>query len=57
MHLSWQIDVSEYISPPGSREYIEASKAFEDAAIKVQFDFYPPAYSQLYGELPITCHV
>jgi hypothetical protein len=47
----------EYISPPGSRGYLEESDAFEKAGIPVSFFSYThPQYRQLHGEfVPYMC--
>jgi hypothetical protein len=42
--------VSHYLSPPGSKAYLEASDAFETAGIALDyFDYTHPEYTQLYG--------
>lgn len=49
--LCREVDATEYISPPGSRDYLEASDAFEKLDIPVRyFDFDHPVYPQLFGE-------
>jgi hypothetical protein len=51
MHLCQQVNATDYISPPGSREYLDASAAFEDAGINVTyFEFNHPSYPQMYGD-------
>jgi len=49
--LCQQVGATEYISPPGSREYLEASEAFENISVPVHyFQFEHPEYAQMYGE-------
>lgn len=49
--LCQQIGASTYISPPGSREYLDESNAFEKVGVPVQyFEFKHPEYPQLFGE-------
>ena len=49
--LCEQVGATEYFSPPGSREYLEASDAFRNIGIPVHyFDFAHPEYPQLHGE-------
>lgn len=49
--LCEQVDASEYISAPGSREYLEESDAFSRRGIKINYnDYEHPEYPQLYGE-------
>lgn len=49
--LCHQIDASAYISPPGSKEYLDESDAFEKVGVPVQyFEFKHPIYPQLFGE-------
>ena len=51
LHLCQQVDGEEYVSPPGSKEYLGESPAFENAGIPVRFfDFTHPEYSQRYNE-------
>jgi hypothetical protein len=48
--LCQEVGATEYISPPGSREYLEESNAFKEIGIHVSyFDFHHPEYSQLFG--------
>lgn len=45
-----QLDANIYVSPPGSRGYMEQSTAFEDSGIEVQyFNYVHPEYLQLHG--------
>ena len=45
------VEATEYISPPGSRCYLENSMEFENAKIPISyFGFDHPKYSQLHGE-------
>jgi len=49
--LCVQLNASEYISPPGSSEYLETSKAFKNRDINVRyFNFSHPTYSQKFGD-------
>ena len=49
--LCAQLRGSKYISPPGSSEYLETSKAFENKDIIVQyFNFSHPKYLQKFGD-------
>lgn len=49
--LCQQIGATSYISPPGSREYLEASDAFAKIDVPVHyFEFKHPEYPQLSGE-------
>lgn len=46
-----QIDATSYISPPGSREYLESSDDFEKAGIPVTyFEYNHPEWAQPYGD-------
>lgn len=48
--LCREVGATEYISPPGSREYLEESRAFKAIGIRVSyFNFHHPEYSQLFG--------
>jgi len=48
--LCREVRASEYISPPGSKEYLAESDAFEKSGIQIKyFDFRHPQYPQLYG--------
>jgi hypothetical protein len=48
--LCQEVGATEYISPPGSRVYLEESNAFKEIGIRVSyFDFHHPEYSQLFG--------
>jgi hypothetical protein len=46
-----------YVSPPGSKEYIDKSTVFDDAGINVIYHQYShPVYRQLYSEfIPYMC--
>ena len=49
--LCEQVDTTEYVSAPGSREYLEESDAFEKRNILVKYHEYEhPEYPQLFGE-------
>ncbi|NCY20341.1 hypothetical protein EBX31_00100 [bacterium] len=49
--LCQAVGATEYISPPGSREYLKDSKAFQKNGLNVSyFDFRHPEYPQLFGE-------
>jgi len=49
--LCLQVGATEYVSPPGSKNYIELSDAFREKGISIRyFDFVHPEYPQLYGE-------
>lgn len=42
--------VTDYLSPPGSKAYLDDSTAFEDAGIALDyFDYAHPEYAQLHG--------
>ncbi|WP_421787341.1 WbqC family protein [Hyphobacterium sp.] len=42
--------VTDYLSPPGSKAYLEASDAFDTAGIALEyFDYAHPEYTQLHG--------
>ena len=46
-----QIGATSYVSPPGSKVYLDESDAFDKIGVAVQFyDFKHPEYSQLFGE-------
>ena len=46
-----QVDATEYVSPPGSREYLEASDAFEKIGVPVRyFGYQHPVYHQPFGD-------
>ncbi|MDC1450344.1 WbqC family protein [Candidatus Thioglobus sp.] len=46
-----EVGASEYLSPPGSRVYLEKSDAFKMAKIPVKyFQFEHPNYQQLFGD-------
>jgi len=48
--LCLTLDAEHYISPPGSKCYMESSGAFLDAGISVSYhEFVHPAYPQLFG--------
>lgn len=43
-------DVSRYLSPPGSKAYLDNTNAFSDAGIELDyFDYTHPEYAQLHG--------
>jgi len=45
------LNAKEYISPPGSKDYLEVSDAFKDIDTNVNyFEFKHPIYEQLWGE-------
>ncbi|HZL30504.1 MAG TPA: WbqC family protein [Pseudolabrys sp.] len=49
--LCLEVGATEYISPPGSQEYLDESDAFKQAGIPVRyFKFQHPEYPQLFGE-------
>ena len=49
--LCEQIGATTYVSPPGSRDYMVKSDAFEKICVPVQFyNFKHPEYSQLFGQ-------
>lgn len=49
--LCGQVDATEYVSAPGSREYLEESDAFEKHCIPVKYHEYDhPMYPQLFGD-------
>ena len=46
-----QVGGTEYVSPPGSRDYLDESDAFEKIGMPVRyFEFHHPVYPQLFGE-------
>ena len=46
-----QVGADEYLSPLGSKEYIEQNNIFEREKIKLEYhDYIHPEYSQLWGE-------
>ena len=46
-----KIGATSYVSPPGSKVYLDESDAFEKIGVALQFyDFKHPEYSQLFGE-------
>ena len=48
--LCSELGVERYVSPPGSRDYLEASDAFSRAGIEVAYHEYDhPEYPQLHG--------
>lgn len=48
--LCQQVGATEYISPPGSREYLEESDAFTKIGVPISyFTFVHPEYPQLFG--------
>jgi hypothetical protein len=49
--LCHEVGATEYLSPPGSQDYLDESNAFERAGIPVRyFQFMHPEYPQLFGE-------
>lgn len=45
-----KLDATEYVSPPGSRAYMDASTAFSDRGIAVRYHEYEhPVYTQMHG--------
>lgn len=49
--LCSQVGANEYVSPPGSQEYLNESDAFEKMGIPVRYFTYThPEYPQLFGE-------
>lgn len=49
--LCRQIGATTYVSPPGSREYLDESDAFEEIGVPVQyFEFKHPEYPQPFSE-------
>lgn len=49
--LCVQVGATEYVSPPGSKEYLRASSAFHEVGIPIRyFEFTHPEYIQLHGE-------
>jgi hypothetical protein len=46
-----QLEADQYISPPGSKEYMATSSAFSDRNIDVLYqDYQHPDYRQLHGD-------
>ena len=46
-----KVDATLYISPPGSRDYLESSTAFIKNRIPIKYyNFEHPSYKQLHGE-------
>lgn len=50
-------DATHYISPPGSKDYLEPSSVFNDRGIELSYHYYNhPTYSQLHGDfVPYMC--
>ena len=49
--LCKQVNATEYMSPPGSRDYLDESNAFQNRGIAVTYhDYIHPEYCQLYGD-------
>ena len=49
--LCKQVDATTYISPPGSKEYLDRSDAFKEIGVPVQYyEFKHPEYPQPFGE-------
>jgi hypothetical protein len=54
--LCADVQATEYVSPPGSRSYLQDSQAFKKLGIQVSyFDFLHPVYPQLHG--PFVSHL
>jgi len=49
--------VTDYLSPPGSKAYLDESSAFRDAGIALDyFEYHHPQYAQLHGAFePYMC--
>lgn len=49
--LCKEVGATEYISVPGSRDYLDKSRAFEDIDVHVRyFNYRHPEYPQLFGD-------
>lgn len=49
--LCAEVGATEYVSPPGSKEYMQKSSAFESYGVKTRFfDYSHPIYKQPHGE-------
>jgi len=49
--LCKQVGATEYISVPGSKDYLDESSAFEDIGVPVRyFNYRHPEYPQLFGD-------
>lgn len=49
--LCKEVGATEYISVPGSKNYLDESSAFEDIGVPVHyFNFHHPEYPQLFGD-------
>ncbi|SRR6266403_5162192 len=49
--LCREVGATEYVSPPGSQDYLDESDTFKQAGIPVRyFKFQHPEYPQLFGE-------
>jgi len=49
--LCHELGASTYISPPGSKDYLDETDAFEKIGLQVKyFDFEHPEYPQLFGD-------
>jgi len=49
--LCKEVGATSYVSPPGSKEYLDASNAFKNIGLPVNyFEFKHPEYPQMYGE-------
>ena len=45
-----QLGATEYVSPPGSHDYLDGSSAFKDGRVKLSyFNFVHPTYEQKFG--------
>jgi len=48
--LCKEVGATEYISPPGSKDYLDESSAFDDIGVPVRyFSYRHPEYPQLFG--------
>lgn len=49
--LCKEVGATEYISPPGSKDYLDESSAFDEIGVPVRyFNFRHPEYAQLFGK-------
>jgi hypothetical protein len=49
--LCVQLEATEYVSPPGSKAYLDESDAFARIGVPVRYlDYVHPVYPQLYGD-------
>lgn len=50
-HLCEKVDATDYISPPGSKDYLDQTDAFSRRGMRLQyFHFTHPEYPQCFGE-------